>query len=170
MYFTYDPYDYRIAKYKNGATRQKLYHLEGEHIEAVYEADYNGGSYDNESPVATFLRGVVVDEIVNGYYYDAQGEKTNYTFHHDQLQSLTGLSVQDGEVLERNSYKDFGRFTTEWNGGWFTKSPNIQKFTGREYDEETRLYYYRARYYDPDLGRFMSEDPLGFGAGINFYA
>ncbi len=32
------------------------------------------------------------------------------------------------------------------------------------------LYYYRARYYDPEIGRFLSEDPLGFGAGINFYA
>ena len=32
------------------------------------------------------------------------------------------------------------------------------------------VYYYRARYYDPEIGRFISEDPLGFEAGINFYA
>ncbi|HHK41130.1 MAG TPA: RHS repeat-associated core domain-containing protein, partial [Planctomycetaceae bacterium] len=38
-------------------------------------------------------------------------------------------------------------------------------FTGRERDEESDLYYYRARYYDPALGRFLSEDPLGFEAG-----
>ncbi|MCL6505347.1 MAG: RHS repeat-associated core domain-containing protein, partial [Pirellulales bacterium] len=38
-------------------------------------------------------------------------------------------------------------------------------FTGREYDVETGLYYYRARYYDPHTGRFLSEDPLGFSAG-----
>ncbi len=35
---------------------------------------------------------------------------------------------------------------------------------------ETGLYYYRARYYDPTVGRFISEDPIGFGGGINFYA
>jgi RHS repeat-associated protein len=43
-------------------------------------------------------------------------------------------------------------------------------FTGREWDAETGLYYYRARYYDPKIGRFLSEDPIGFGGGVNFYA
>ena len=43
-------------------------------------------------------------------------------------------------------------------------------YTGRELDRETGLYYYRARYYDPEIGRFVSEDPLRFAAGVNFYA
>ena len=38
-------------------------------------------------------------------------------------------------------------------------------FTGREWDAETGLYYYRARYYDPELGRFISRDPIGFESG-----
>ncbi|MEA3434830.1 MAG: RHS repeat-associated core domain-containing protein, partial [Thermodesulfobacteriota bacterium] len=49
-------------------------------------------------------------------------------------------------------------------------SENFLKYTGREHDEELGLYYYRARYYDPDLGRFLTEDPIGFDGGINFYA
>jgi RHS repeat-associated protein len=48
-------------------------------------------------------------------------------------------------------------------------SPNRNKYTGRE-DDGTGLMYYRARYYDASLGRFISEDPLGYAAGINFYA
>jgi RHS repeat-associated protein len=43
-------------------------------------------------------------------------------------------------------------------------------FTGREWDPEAGLYYYRARYYDPKVGRFISEDPIGFSADVNFYA
>jgi RHS repeat-associated protein len=43
-------------------------------------------------------------------------------------------------------------------------------FTGREWDSEIQGYYYRARYYDPKIGRFISEDPIGFNAGVNFYA
>jgi RHS repeat-associated protein len=42
-------------------------------------------------------------------------------------------------------------------------------FTGREWDPETGLYYYRARYYDPKVGRFLSKDPVGFAAGPNYY-
>lgn len=44
------------------------------------------------------------------------------------------------------------------------------RYTGRQFDSETGLYYYRARYYDPNLGRFMSEDPIGFRGGTNFYS
>ena len=43
-------------------------------------------------------------------------------------------------------------------------------YTGREWDPETGLYYYRARYYDPKIGRFLSEDPIGFDGGVNFHA
>jgi type VI secretion system secreted protein VgrG len=43
-------------------------------------------------------------------------------------------------------------------------------FTGREWDKETGLYYYRARYYDPMEGRFISKDPIGFDGGdVNLY-
>ncbi len=47
---------------------------------------------------------------------------------------------------------------------------NPFRYTGREYDAESGLYYYRARYYDPALGRFLSEDPIGLEGGINPYA
>jgi RHS repeat-associated protein len=47
---------------------------------------------------------------------------------------------------------------------------NGYAFTGREWDTQTGLYYYRARYYDPKIGRFISEDPIGVMGGMNFYA
>ncbi|KUG23353.1 rhs family protein [hydrocarbon metagenome] len=43
-------------------------------------------------------------------------------------------------------------------------------YTGREYDSETGMYFYRARYYDPKIGRFVTKDPIGFEGGINVYA
>ena len=43
------------------------------------------------------------------------------------------------------------------------------RYTAREFDSETSLYFYRARYFDPARNRFLSEDPIGFSAGVNFY-
>jgi RHS repeat-associated protein len=47
---------------------------------------------------------------------------------------------------------------------------NSFRYTGREWDTETNLQFSRARYYDPNSGRFLSEDSIGFGGGINFYS
>ena len=63
-------------------------------------------------------------------------------------------------------YDSFGNLTA--STGTIT---NPFQYTGREFDSETGLYYYRARYYDLSIGRFISEDPIGFeGSGTNFYA
>ncbi|HEX8265940.1 MAG TPA: RHS repeat-associated core domain-containing protein, partial [Pyrinomonadaceae bacterium] len=64
---------------------------------------------------------------------------------------------------EQADYDAFGNVT---NGGLSTR----YQFTGREYDNYSGLYYYRARWYDSQLGRFISEDPIGFAGGdINLY-
>ena len=47
---------------------------------------------------------------------------------------------------------------------------NPLRFTAREYDEESGLYYLRFRYYDPEVGRFISRDPIGMHGGINLYS
>ena len=46
---------------------------------------------------------------------------------------------------------------------------NLFQYTARESDSETGLYYYRARYYDQSVGRFLGEDSAGFADGVNFY-
>ena len=70
--FSYDLNDYRIEKYNPSALLKNQYLMEGEHYEAIYD--------ESEQIKAKFMRGVVVDEIVNGYYYDehrARGTSLN---------------------------------------------------------------------------------------------
>jgi len=53
---------------------------------------------------------------------------------------------------------------TRWNSTAYA-------FTAKKYDPETGLYFYRARYYDPTQGRFLTKDPIGFAGGdVNLYA
>jgi RHS repeat-associated protein len=152
--FNYDRSGYRIKK---AGSAIKNYYLEGEHLESVYDG--------NGTVQAQYLRGTIIDEIVNGYQKDSNGKLINTTFHHDTLQSVLGQSGHDGSLLATQSYSAFGNSVNQTG-----TSNNAQKYTGREQDSETGFYYYRARYYDPITGRFISEDPKGFAAGVNFYA
>ena len=65
-----------------------------------------------------------------------------------------------GAVVNRADYDSFGRVQDSVES---IEQPYA--FTGREFDDESGLYYYRARYYDPQTGRSLSEDPIGFSAG-----
>jgi len=72
------------------------------------------------------------------------------------------LTDSSGNLTEQTSYDSFGNATTNLSTRY--------QFTGREYDNFTGLYFYRARWYDLNLGRFISEDPIGFAGGdINLY-
>lgn len=152
---TYDPFDYRIYKYDSQGNQTYL--LEGERIDAIM----SGLNWQ-----AKFMRGSVIDEVVNGFEYNASGVWTNYTFHHDNLQSVLGLTGHEGSVLQAISYGPFGEKIATTGAA----NNNYLHFTGREEDPDSGLYYFRARYYDPAVGRFITEDPKGFDAGVNFYA
>lgn len=153
--FQYDPGDYRI--HKQDSSGASAYLLEAEHLEATYDP--------TGQIKAKYLRGAVIDEIVYGYTYDSAGKATSANYHHDHLQSVVELTGHDGTQLRGLRYDPFGNIQSS-----SLSHPNMLQYTGRERDADTGLYYYRARYYDAVVGRFLSEDPLGFQAGINFYA
>jgi len=119
----------------------------------IEEAD-SGGNL-----VARYVFGPGTDEPIAAYrgaweFYQADG-----------LGSVTSLSTSTGVVSDSFVYDSFGNVTS--STGSFVQP---FRYTGREWDGETGLYYYRARYYDPQIGRFLSEDPIGFHGGSNFYA
>jgi RHS repeat-associated protein len=91
-----------------------------------------------------------------------------YYYHFDALGSVVALTSGNvdhmGETVEVYEYDVYGRL-----GATDASHPNRMMFTGREYDKETGLYYYRARYYNPQIGRFLETDPVGYEAGMNWY-
>jgi len=81
------------------------------------------------------------------------------TYHlYDGLGSTAGLTDGSGDVVDGYSYEVFGA-TRSHSGA----SDNPWLFTGEQLDADSDMYYLRARYYDPAIGRFLSQDPLPAG-------
>ncbi len=86
-----------------------------------------------------------------------------YTYHPDHLGSASLITDHEGEVYERIEYTPWGELWVEIQNADSSYRDLIPfRFTGKEWDEETGLYYYGARYYEPQLARWMSADPAGF--------
>ena len=95
-------------------------------------------------------------------------------YEQDGLGSVTSVSNSSGSIAG-TSYDSYGNITSgaqqciPVSRGVCQSVPNPFLYTGREFDAETNLYFYRARYYDASLGRFSSEDLERFRGGISLY-
>lgn len=147
--FGYDGRGRRMAHVVSGSTTNYLY----DGANAVQELVGATAS-------ANLLTGLGVDELF--MRTDAAGPRVVLA---DAQNSSVALLDSSGAVRTSYTYEPFGKTTAAGES-----STNNNGFTGRESDP-TGLYYYRARYYDPETGRFLSEDPLAFRSGTaNFYA
>jgi len=128
---------------------------------------YDGGQviaeYNGSTLLRKFVYGPGIDEPICMIVVAGESE-TVYYYHFDGLGSVAALSDVNSVVVERYSYDVFG----EPNRVSGVNNPYL--FTGRRYDSETSLYYYRARYYKPEIGRFLQTDPIGYAGGLNMYA
>ncbi len=108
-----------------------------------------------ESPFGNPLAAHYTDsKIANQSTPEAPGV---FYYHEDHLRSSSLITDSHGSVSYRASYRAFGR-------GEFSKKKEIfsptRLYTGQEFDEESDLYFFRSRYYDPNLGRFIQPDTI----------
>jgi RHS repeat-associated protein len=148
--FKYDPFGRRI--YKSSSSGTSIYAYDGDNL--IEETNSSG------TAVARYSQGNNVDEPL----VMLRGGATSY-YEADGLGSITSLTNSAGGAAQNYTYDSYGNIIA--TTGSIT---NSFRYTGREFDFETSLYYYRARYYDPTAGRYLSEDPLGVGGdSANFY-
>ena len=151
VYFKYDPLGRRI--YKSSSSATSIYAYDGDNL--VEETNSAGAA------VARYSQGLNIDEPL----VMLRSGTTSY-YQADGLGSLTSLTNPSGALASAYTYDSFGNLVA--SSGSIV---NNFRYTGREFDPETSLYYYRARYYDPTTGRFVSNDPVAFAGGqANFYA
>ena len=95
--------------------------------------------------------------VDNNFHDKDNYEKMQFYYHPDHLGSSSYITNLDGEVAQHIEYVPFGEvFIEERNNTWNT--PYL--FNAKEFDEETGMYYYGARYYEPRLSLWMSCDPM----------
>jgi RHS repeat-associated protein len=99
--------------------------------------------------------------------------QTSQTYYHrNQQYSIVGLTNAAGTLVERYTYSAYGTLGIYAANGAVRSSStyaNRHTYTGREWDAELRLYHFRARWYDPATGGFVSRDPLGYVDGMSLY-
>ena len=106
------------------------------------------------------IRGSGIDEPI--IIIDVEDNNAVYYYHFDGLGSISALTDANGTVVEKYEYDVFGGTTIKnASDNILTESAigNPYGFTGRRFDPETDNYYYRMRYYNPDIGRFLQTDP-----------
>jgi len=145
--YTYDPAGRRTSSTSGGVTTNYLY--DGRNV--VLDTGSDG-------TVTSYLNGPVLDEKLK----QAQDGSSPLYFAQSQIQSTAALLDSNGNIVEQDQYEAFGKNTAS--------SLTRYQFTGRELDSSSNLLYYRARWYDPGQGRFLSEDPIGFTGGIDLYS
>ncbi len=176
--YEYD-YENRLTKiiYPQGETCTFAYGPTGERVKGswwpctaatYYGYDFQGpGGYEDVTAEydgsgneqARYTHGPGADEPLA-----VERGGSQYSYHHDGLGSVTRMTDSGESTARSYRYDAFGRITSESGS-----LSNFYTFTGREKHPGSSMYYYRARTYDPDVGRFTGRDPAGMVDGPNLY-
>jgi RHS repeat-associated protein len=176
-------------KYKAGYDQQLTWNSLGQLVQVVTNGQTVTYGYDGEGRrVRRTVNGVATRFLYNGMHrvadLDASGNVlAEYTYypgtdrpHAVRVNGSVYYYLADGPGNVVGLVDTYGNLVNEYRYGPFGESEMVReavpqpfRFTGRELDAETGLYYFRARYYDAIAGRFISEDPLGLRAGLNAY-
>ena len=146
--YAYDPFDWRRSKT-----------VDSQAVTFIYDGDQIIAEYDDSGLAKKFIYGPGIDEPIM-----MQAGETKYYCHADRLGSIIALADSTGNLVDTYRYSVYGEVDNPGSLG------NPFLYTGREFDSETGLYYYRARYYDAGLRRFLQPDPIGYLGGMNLYA
>jgi RHS repeat-associated protein len=157
----------RLIQIDSGSTASFIYDAFGRRTSKTVLTTQTGFLYDAVNPIQELSGSTVtanslmggVDEVFQRT--DSAGARS---FLSDGLGSIFALADSSGTIQTGYTFDPFGNTTLSGSS-----TTNSFAYTGRELDA-SGLYYYRARYYSPQLQKFISEDPFGFGAGdTNLY-
>ena len=150
--FQYDPLGRLHQPTINGVVTQFL-----------YDGDALVGEYNSAGTLTRrYIHGDQVDEPWVQYTTNSTAAASRSYLHADHQGSIVAHSNSSGAATQKLSYDSFG----------IPKSTNVDRFgyTGQIWFKELGLFHYKARMYDPKLGRFLQTDPIFYADQMNMYA
>jgi RHS repeat-associated protein len=153
--YKYDGLGNRIARIQNGNETKYLLDLNGSMSQVLAETDSSGNITDY------YVYGL-------GLISRIGSDDTRHVYHSDSRGSTIAMTDSLGNISHQYTYDEFGNLS-----GISEADTNLFRYVGGYgvMDEGNGLSFMRARYYDPEIGRFLNEDPLGFeGGDLNLYA
>jgi len=148
----------------NGTTTHYGYDHTGQR---VFKGDGNAtttyaSKYFDVSSDGTVTKHIYAgDELIATVELDGVSTSTNY-IHTDHLGGTNVVTDEEGNIVQALDYYPFGGIRTNEQ---YTEFDEGRKFTGHEWDDDIGMYYMGARYQNPEVGRFVSQDPAYLAVG-----
>jgi RHS repeat-associated protein len=160
--YSYDAENRRIQTNitNNGTTNQVSY---------IYAGSQSVGEVRNQQLSHSLMTGLQMDEHIARIALNQGATPQVKTYLTDALGSVIANAKADQSLELGYAFSLYGQTQKAGVESEAAGSENPSQYTGRENDNNG-LYFYRARYYDPVLKRFISEDPIGLAGGDNFFA
>jgi len=146
--YNYDGIGRRIVKNINGVITKYIYDNINIDGDIIFEFNIN------DDLTAKYTHSDKIDEPL---VMEQNNDK--FFYNYDGIGNIVGLTDNQGNIVQTYIYNSFDEIV-----GVSGSTNNPYTFTGRIFDSESSLYYYRARYYDPSIGRFINEDPVNLAS------
>ncbi len=152
--YEYDGMGNRLSKTQNGVTTRYVLDIAGSMSQVLCETDAN-------------------NNICYYYIYGAgllsriSANNVQHCYHGDRIGSVVAMTDKDQNITHKYAYAPYGEVLAKEE-----TDTNPFRYVGQHgvMDEQNGLFFMRARYYDPEMGRFINKDPIGMKGGLNLYA
>ncbi|NHZ39904.1 RHS repeat-associated core domain-containing protein [Massilia aquatica] len=180
MRFEYDALGRRIASTEARTDSGGMTHVERKRfvwqgLRMVQEVREGGVSSYVYNPDAAYTPLARIDAVIGAAMAAVaidnarQGTRV-FHFHTDLVGAPLEVTDEAGQIAWAGKYKAWGKVEAGEDAALVARIDQPLRFPGQYEDQATGLHYNTFRYYDPDVGRYISQDPIGLDGGANLYA